>query len=181
MRSHIGRESGNHVEKQLFSAKNYVYICSPIISPAYVKRLLVQLVDTGIKACIITSDDNTKDKYGDKTPKLLKNGVKQDRRLFSKSKDPAKPQLEFKLVKRGRINTNLYIVDGMSAITGSANLTEDSMWNNLEHLLIAENAKEVKAMEHDFENLWSKYEGKEIADEHLLEGGLWNRIKDGLR
>lgn len=179
LRSHVGRDSGNYVEKQLFSAKNYVYICSPIISPAYVKRLIVLLVDGGVKARIITSNDDTKDKYGDRTPKLLKNAVKQDRRLLGKSKNSTKPPLEFKLIKKDRINANLYIMDGMSAMAGSVNLTEDSMWNNLEYLLIGENAKEVGIMEHDFENLWSQYEGKEIVDEHLLEGGLWNKIKGG--
>jgi hypothetical protein len=66
VRTHMGRGTGNYIEKQLFSAKNYVCVCSPFISPSYAKRLL-QLLDRGIKAKVITSDSENKDRNGDST------------------------------------------------------------------------------------------------------------------
>lgn len=182
LRSIVGKDSGSHIEKQLFSAKSYVHICSPLISPSYVKRLLVLLVDSGVRARIITSDDDAKDKYGDKTPKLLKNGVKSERKFLAKPREPSdKPPLEFKLIKRGHINACLYVVDGTYAVAGSSNLTEECMWNNLEYLLIAETSDEVSMLARDFETFWSEYSQGEIAKQHVVDGGLWNRIKDGIR
>lgn len=181
MRTHIGRGAGNYIEKQLFFANQYVCVCSPYISPSYAKRLL-QLLNKGVKVRLITSDSENKDKDGNSTRDLLKDSVKQPRDFFGRQKKEwARPPLDYKIIKRDFIHAKMYVADGEAAIVGSCNLTYSGLWNNIEHLVIAENMQEARMIENDYERLWESYGGDVTVDEHVSAAGkIWNKIKGNI-
>jgi phosphatidylserine/phosphatidylglycerophosphate/cardiolipin synthase-like enzyme len=114
------------------------------------------------------------------TPRdLLKEKVKQQKDFLGRQKkDWIRPSLDYKVIKRDFIHAKIYVIDGESAIVGSCNLTYGGLWNNIEHLVITENAQEAKMIESDYERLWAGYGGDMTVDEHLSAvDKIWNRIK----
>lgn len=67
MERHIGRGVGEFIERELFSAKNYVLISSPDISPDLGNKLF-EMVKGGVKARVLTS--NTRGANSDKTNRV---------------------------------------------------------------------------------------------------------------
>lgn len=66
-------------------------------------------------------------------------------------------------------------------MAGSPNLTYSGLWNNIEHLVISENAYEAKMIENDYERLWTSYGGDMTVDEHVSAvGKIWNKLKEGI-
>lgn len=178
MRTHVGSGAGNYIEKQLFSAKKYVCVCSPFISPSYAKRLL-HLLDVDIKVRVITSDSENKDKEGNTTRDLLKQAVKPPKDWLGRAKkDWVRPALDYKVIRRDFVHAKIYVVDGEIAMAGSPNLTYGGLWKNVEHLVITESVQEARMIESDYERLWSSYGGDVTVDEHVSAvGKIWNKIK----
>ena len=151
------------------------------MSPSYAKRLLL-LLNMGAKVRVITSDSEKKDKEGNTTRDLLKQAVRQPKDLLGRTKkDWIRPALDYKVIKRDFIHAKIYVVDGELAMAGSPNLTYSGLWNNIEHLVISENAYEAKMIENDYERLWTSYGGDMTVDEHVSAvGKIWNKLKEGI-
>ena len=178
MRSHTGSGAGGVIESALFSAHNYVFVCSPWIGPSYIERLL-NLLGKGVKLRIITSDSNYKDKLGRNTRNLLKDAVKPEKNFLGRTKkDWTRPSLDYKVINADFIHAKMYLADGRHAIVGSANLTHSGLWRNIEHVMIAENINEVNMIERDYQKLWQSYGGDVTVDEHVsMAGQIWKAIK----
>ncbi len=137
----LGKEIGKHVESKLFSAKNYVLICTPSISYDFGEKVL-QMVEKGIKVKIITSNSGAGET----------NQVHQMVKEFLESSKT----LEYKIIDTKEIfnHAKIYVVDGEYAIIGSANFTRQSFWNNLESIVMFEDSNEVEKVESQFKKLW---------------------------
>jgi phosphatidylserine/phosphatidylglycerophosphate/cardiolipin synthase-like enzyme len=175
METYVGRGAGAHIEKELFSAKDYALICSPWISSEFAKRI-VQMVERGVQVRVITSNKKAGDT--EKTLEILKDFAKPPRDLLGRvKKDWAPPPFDYKIIDEKFVHAKIYTVDGKYAITGSANLTESGLWHNVEHIVIMKNPLEVEKIENDYEHLWSFYEAKEIEDSSTnILRGLWKRV-----
>ena len=176
MESYVGRGAGAHIEKQLFSSKNFALICSPWISAEFTKRI-IQMVERGVSCRVITSDREAGDT--EKTLELLKEFVKPETDYLGRpQKDWSPPPFDYKIISDWFVHTKIYISDGKYAVTGSANLTNNGLWQNAEHVIILNNANDIEKIESDFEHLWNFYEAKEIVDEssNVLKD-LWKKIK----
>ena len=176
METYAGRGAGAHIEKQLFSSKDYALICSPWITSEFAKRI-IQMVERGTHCRVITSDKIAGDSQ--KSLELLSNFVKPQRDYLGRTKkDWSPPPFEYKVIAEKFVHAKMYIADGKYAVTGSANLTESGLWRNIEHIIIINNPNDVEKLEDDFQHLWEYYEAKEIVEESSgILKGLWKRIK----
>ena len=176
METYAGRGAGAHIEKQLFSSKDYALICSPWISSEFAKRI-IQMVERGTSCRVITSDKIAGDSA--KTIEFLKNFTKPKKDYLGRTKkDWSPPPFDYKVIAEKFVHAKIYISDGKYAVTGSANLTQYGLWKNIEHITIINNSKDVGKLEDDFDHLWSYYERKEIVDESTsVLKGLWKKIK----
>jgi phosphatidylserine/phosphatidylglycerophosphate/cardiolipin synthase-like enzyme len=161
MERHIGRGVGKYIEKELFSAKNYVLVSSPDISPDLGEKLF-EMTKRGVKVRVLTS--NTRGADSDKTNQSAREFVKpKPHEVNSNAWSP--PPLEYKIVSTKEIaliHAKIYVIDGVCAIVGSANLTENSFWNFAEYIHITRNTDEVKEIEADFEKIWNLYHDIEL-------------------
>ena len=176
MDSYVGRGAGAHIERQLFSSKDYALICSPWITSEYARRI-IQMVERGVQCRVITSDKIAGDT--NKSLELLKEFVKPQRDYLGRpKKDWSPPPFEYRIINERFVHAKIYISDGKYAVTGSANLTESGLWSNAEHVIILNNANDIEKIESDFEHLWNFYEAKEIVDENTnVLKDLWKKIK----
>lgn len=181
MKTHTGRGVGNILEKELFYATKYAFVCSPFISPSYAKRL-VQLVENGIQVRVITTDENYKDKNGDNTRIVFKDAVKPSTNFLGRTKkDWVRPPLDYKIIKRDFVHAKIYVVDGKVAMVGSPNLTYSGLWNNIEHLMFTHDSSEVRMIEDDYEKLWNSYGGNETVDEHVtIADQIWKKLRKNM-
>ena len=104
------------------------------------------MAENGVEIKVITSDKTGTE--GDKTNLLAQNYIK-----------PTIP-LDYKVVSTKEvavIHAKIYIIDGKCAITGSANLTENSFWNFAEYVSITRDSAEIKQIEDDYNKLWNNY------------------------
>jgi len=175
MERHIGRGVGEFIERELFSAKNYVLISSPDISPDLGNKLF-EMVKGGVKARVLTS--NTRGANSDKTNRAARELVKANMNVIdSNTWNP--PPLEYKIVSTeevAMIHAKIYVIDGKCAIIGSANLTENSFWNFAEYIHITRDIDEIKEIESDFDKIWNLYH-----DIKLEEPGTKKDMKDMIR
>jgi len=177
METYVGRGAGAHIEKELFSAKDYALICSPWITSEFAKRV-IQMVERGVQVRVITSNNKAGDT--DKTLKLFQDLGRPPRDFLGRiKKDWAPPPFDYKIIDERFVHAKIYVADGKYAVTGSANLTESGLWRNAEHIIIMKKPEEVDMIERDYEHLWGFYEAKEIEDTstNILKG-LWKRIRD---
>ena len=145
MDRYIGQGMGKYIEKEIFSATKSLLFSSPSISISFGKRLF-KMAENGVEIKVITSDKTGTE--GDKTNLLAQNYIK-----------PTIP-LDYKVVSTKEvavIHAKIYIIDGKCAITGSANLTENSFWNFAEYVSITRDSAEIKQIEDDYNKLWNNY------------------------
>lgn len=166
MEIHVGRHVGAYLENRLLGAKSKVYVCSPWISPEYVERLL-NLSKHGVSVRVLTAEcENNED------------SVRMIREFFSgkpskskSDKDQNPPDFEVLVVKNSDANcrtdyglhAKVYVVDGIYAVTGSANLTVSGLSKNIE-LVIVHGESEAPQIEKAFEEIWSLYEREPNAE-----------------
>jgi phosphatidylserine/phosphatidylglycerophosphate/cardiolipin synthase-like enzyme len=161
LRSYAGRSAGAHFLDEMFMSKDYVYVASRWISPEYAKKL-VQMTKEGVAVRIITSDD--KEKNHQKALEILKKALKPP--AFARIKGWNPPNMELGIIREQYLHVKLYVFDDKMAVVGSANLTKNGMWNNIEHVVIFDKPEEVQQLKHDFEKLWKLYtEDKQAAKE----------------
>jgi HKD family nuclease len=72
----------------------------------------------------------------------------------------------------------MYCADGRYAVVGSAMLTQNDLWKNVEHLIIMNESDEVRKIETDFERLWRSYSKEEIREETSVAASdeFWKRL-----
>ena len=161
MRSYAGKGVGAHFLDEMFLARDYVYVASRWISPEYAEKL-IQLAKQGVTVKIITSDD--KEKNHQKALEMLKKALKPPALARIKGWNP--PNMELGIIREKYLHVKLYVFDDKLAVVGSANLTRNGMWNNIEHVVVFDQPDEVQQLKHDFEKLWQLYtEDKQVARE----------------
>jgi phosphatidylserine/phosphatidylglycerophosphate/cardiolipin synthase-like enzyme len=145
MQTHIGQGVGKYIEEELFKTEKYVKVCSPNISYSLSKKLF-NLLDNQIKIQVIISDIITGNKNSNQTNFLAKEILQKN--------DNIKYNFEYKAISTKDIpliHAKIYVIDGNCAITGSANLTENSFQNFVEYILIIYEINLVKKIENDFD------------------------------
>ena len=155
METHVGIGVGKYIEKEIFSAKKYLLLVSPAISLSVGKRIF-EIAKKGIDTKILTSENGGVD--SEKTNQLalkliLSKNSSQDQELRNLS-------LDYKIVSRNEtklIHPKIYVVDGLCAIVGSANLTENGFENFAEFIQIFRDKIEIDRIERDFNKLWNQY------------------------
>lgn len=156
METHIGVGVGQHIEKEIFSAKKYLLLVSPGISFSIGKKIF-DIAKKGITVKILTSEKGGSD--SEKTNQLAlelistKNSESQNNELRNLS-------LDYKIVSKNEtklVHPKIYVIDGLCAIVGSANLTENGFQNFVEYIQIFRDKTEVDKIEKDFDILWNQF------------------------
>lgn len=163
MKTYVGRGVGIHIEKLILSAKERLYVCCPFIGLKYAEKI-VKLAKSGVEVKVITSQaGNNKN-----TIKFLLNALTPTTKFFGLVRDKTwkPPNLELIIAESQLINAKIYIVDNY-AITGSVNLTESSLWRNIEYAIIFDN-KEAKQIEKDYLALWDIYKSEKKGIQEII-------------
>jgi len=130
---------------------------------------LIDFARKGMNVKIITGDSE----LNRNTLDLLKNATKPPRDWLGRiPKDWVPPPLDIIVVQEYSIHTKIYAKEGY-AVVGSANLTEQGLWKNAEHIVIFE-GEEAEQIIADFETLYQLYK------ERPPEGGpseiVWETV-----
>ncbi len=155
MRTYIGKGAGAHIEMKLLGARRYVLVCSPYISPDYASKI-VSLASNNVAIRLITS--NSQDPYQQQSLKILKEAITPPRGLFAfrKRKNWKRIPLELMIINEKLVHAKIYVIDGEYAVVGSANMTKNGFWDNIEYIMIFE-GDEAQKIEDDFQTLWRVY------------------------
>lgn len=185
-RTHVGKNAGFFIERQIKQTERSIKLCSPFISPEYAK-ILTQLAKKGISVKLITSEsrarnfnNNTNSSWSnDPSLDILRNANKSLADFFNADIRYLKnPPLEYRIVKYNFVHAKLYIVDSKYAVVGSANLTEYGMTKNVEHLIVTDNLEEVGQLEKDFEELWAQFgEFGTVENSTSMLDDAWKGLK----
>lgn len=151
MQVFVGKDVGKYIEKQLFSAENYVMICTPSISYDFGVKIL-EMVKDGIKVKIIISNSGAGET--NQVHSMIKNFIKTNN------------SLEYKIIdtKDVFVHAKVFIVDGKYAVVGSANFTKASFWLNVESIVTFSEIDDIKNIEVQFNKLWNTYDSFEFKD-----------------
>ncbi len=162
MKSYAGRGVGAHFLDDMLLAESYIYVVSRWISPEYADRLISRARE-GVAVKVITSNDP--EKHHQEALKRLRKALKPGRFLLRR-RDWEPPNMELGVVEQRYLHVKMYIYDDKLAVVGSANLTQNGMWSNIEHIVVFDKPEEIQAIKKDFEKLWKLYtESRETAVE----------------
>jgi phosphatidylserine/phosphatidylglycerophosphate/cardiolipin synthase-like enzyme len=170
MHTYVGRHAGAHIEDKIIGAKQFVKIYSPWISAQYV-RILEKLVDRKVAVKIITSDkpdfvNQNNEDTGESTLSILRDIKKSQKDVLELDiKKLSTVPISYRIVRGPFIHAKLYIVDGTYAVGGSANFTNYGQSKNVEHIFFTDAKEEVRALDEDYERLWSSYTDFEIIED----------------
>jgi HKD family nuclease len=172
----VGRSTGDFVEKQLFSAEKYLLICSPWIDSIYAVRA-VSMARKNVQILILTSNDKSNEQHK-KGLEELREAMKVPRTMIRRMKDHVPLPLNYRVINNKFIHPIMYCADGRYAVVGSAMLTQNDLWKNVEHLIIMNESDEVRKIETDFERLWRSYSKEEIREETSVAASdeFWKRL-----
>jgi phosphatidylserine/phosphatidylglycerophosphate/cardiolipin synthase-like enzyme len=160
LKTYVGRGAGAFIENQFFAAPqtSFLLICSPWISPKYA-QYLIDFARRGINVKIITGDSN----LNTETLRLFREATTPPRDWLGRTpKDWTPPLLDMIVIHEHDIHAKIYAKEGY-AVVGSANLTEQGLWKNAEHIVIFE-GEEAEQIINDFGTLYQLYK------EHPPEG-----------
>ncbi len=151
MQIFVGKGVGKFIEKQLFSAENYVMICTPSISYDFGVKIL-KMVKDGIKVKIIISNSGAGET--NQVHNMIKNFLKINN------------SLEYKIIdtKDVFVHAKAFIVDGKYAVIGSANFTKASFWLNVESIVTFSEIDDINNIINQFNKLWDTYDSFEFKD-----------------
>jgi len=175
--TYVGRGAGDFIEKQLFSAEKYLLVCSPWIDSIYAVRA-VSKARKNVQILILTSSDKSNEQHK-KALEELQEATKVPKRMMIRRKQDYVPlPLNYRVVDKRFIHPIIYCVDGRYAVVGSAMLTQNDLWKNVEHLIIMNEPEEVQKIERDFEHLWRSYSKEEIREETsvAVSEEIWKRF-----
>ena len=147
-KTHLGKNTGEILQKEILSAKESLLISSPGIS-LFIGEKILKKSQNGIKTRIITSENGGADSQ--ETNHLA---------LETLKKNNGHKFLEYKIIKSQKtelIHPKIYIIDNKCAIVGSANLTKNGFYNYVEFIQIFRDAEEIKIIKNDFEKLWNLF------------------------
>ncbi|MDC0154546.1 phospholipase D-like domain-containing protein [Nitrosopumilus sp.] len=148
METHIGKNLGKIIQKEILSAKESLLISSPGIS-FFIGKKIFEKAQNGIKTKIITSEDGGSDSQ--ETNKMAL-------KLLNDNK--IQQFLDYKIINSDiieLIHPKIYIVDNKCAIVGSANLTKNSFYNYVEFIQIFNNKKDIEIIKNDYNKLWKLF------------------------
>ena len=145
METHVGRNLGKFIEKEILSAKESLLISSPGIS-LFIGEKIFEQSQKGIKTKILTSENGGSDSH--ETNKLA----------LQLLRDKKNQQfLDYKIVETQKIeiiHPKIYIIDNNCAIVGSANLTKNGFYNFVEFIQLFRNKEEIERIKEDYKKLW---------------------------
>ena len=153
MQSHIGIGVGKYLENEFDSAKESLWIISPIITRKITEKIIT-IANKGVKIRILTNPRITSE--SEYANIFLKNFI-TDEKIHNPTKGTS---IEQKIVNPNDIpmvHVKLYVVDQRKAIIGSVNLGEKHFWDYAEYLCIFDEPDIVEKAVSDFEKLWSDY------------------------
>jgi len=184
LRTYVGRGAGAFIENQFFAAPKttFLLICSPWISPKYAQHI-IDLARRGIQVRIITGDSAQNKAALD----LFNEFTKPPRDWLGRiPKDWTPPPIDILKVKEHSIHAKIYAMEGY-AVVGSANLTENGLWQWAEHIVIFE-GEEAEQIVNDFSTLYHLH--KQRAEEEVVEeikgiteklSGVFKKIRFSLK
>jgi hypothetical protein len=136
---------GTYFYDDVMNAKKSIYICSPWISFSYIEKL-VTCAKKGISIKIITSDQ----KKNMKTVEALNNHIEQHNFDFCIAKD---------------FHSKFFIIDGETAIDGSANFTRVGLFKQQNNITIFYDPKDIVRLSKTFAKIWKHNGNKTIIDQ----------------
>jgi len=154
METHVGQGVGIYIQKELFSASKQILISTPLISYSLGEKL-IDISKRGINIKILTSETDVIN-YKNTIDLLRK--FSRDKKSHTIEKNDS--LFEIKVVSLqdvALIHAKIYVIDDICAITGSANLTEDSFFNYPEYVIIDKESNNIHQVKRDFQNLWDTY------------------------
>lgn len=156
METHIGVGVGQYIEKEILSAKKYLLLVSPGISLSIGKKIF-DIAKNEVAVKILTSEKGGSD--SEKTNQLALELI-STKNSESENGDLRNLSLDYKIVSKDEtklIHPKIYVIDGLCAIVGSANLTENGFQNFVEYIQIFRDKSEVDKVEKDFYLLWNQF------------------------
>jgi len=133
MKSYDSETCGQYVVKALFNARKYAYICSPYIDEKYANAIL-DLAERKVFVKVISSSSEMFYFFRDHGSKTLRYNITHDNSPI--------------------VHTKMYIADDCFGAEGSANLTYNGMWQQMNSLSYCERRDEVESLKKRFEKLW---------------------------
>ena len=149
--THIGKNLGSIIQKELLTVEKSLLISSPAISLSIGEKIF-EIVKKGIKVRVITSEKGGAD--SEKTNQLAIKLLNVEKNEIFKN------LLDYKIVEQNKarlIHPKIYVIDDKCAIVGSANLTENGFYNFVEFIQLFKEKDQVKIIKNDFEKLWKLY------------------------
>lgn len=138
MRSYVDRRAGRYIHSKLKTAKKSVYICTPYIDQKYVDELIM-LANRQILVKLVSS---SKQAYFDLRDYLLSSTI--DYLYF---KHLIVPKTDF-------VHAKILVIDNCYAVDGSANLTKNGLWDQVNYIHVYEDPKEIQEVINAFEKIW---------------------------
>ncbi len=158
MQSHIGIGVGKYIEKEFDSAKESLWLVSPILTMSIANKIIA-IANKGVKIRILTTPRTSPEtEYANI---LIKKFIIDQNKLHPNSK----PAIEQKIADPKEVpmvHVKLYIIDQKLAIIGSANLGEKHFWEYAEYVCLFNEPTIVEKTISDFEQLWSSCSGYDL-------------------
>jgi len=143
------RNMGQVIIPVLSRATKTLDICCPYISPKYAKQL-IKKASEGVKVRVLTS-----------LPEREMGALEYHIKSVNMLKEASSENLNVRVSDKILAHAKIYIVDGRVSITGSMNLTERSLSENMEHADIKIDPTRVSEDMRQFEEAWS--EAKDLS------------------
>ena len=139
MKDYVGLGMGKYISYRLFNAKKYAYVCSPYIDQYYADAIL-DLAEKGVLVKIIASD---KQAGGFSLVDYFEDNYEGGEDNFDC----------ITLDGDGFVHSKMYVVDDNYAVDGSANLTYNGLWNQVNNVHVYETLSEVQNVKRTFEKI----------------------------
>lgn len=147
MRSYVHKKAGGYIHSKLKTASKSVYICTPYIDQKYVDEL-VSLTIRNVLVKLISGS-----RQSNFNLKEYLHSCAIDYRYFQHVITP----------KRDFVHAKIFIIDEKYAVDGSANLTKNGLWEQVNYIHVYDETEEVQKVIGDFNKIW-RYNKKYLSD-----------------
>ncbi|MEB3779948.1 MAG: phospholipase D-like domain-containing protein [Desulfurococcales archaeon] len=179
MRTYAGRGVGAYFANDLFTASEYIYVVSRWISPDHANRLVAKAKE-GVEVKVLTSDDNERNHQ--QALRILTEALRPPRLIMLRRSSWQPPNMELGVIREEYLHVKMYVWDDKMAVVGSANFTHRGLWDNIEHIVVFDDPREVEMIKNDFHTLWHLYtEHKEAAREVITLEDIAKKIGKTVR
>ena len=147
MRSYVDRRAGRYIHSKLRSASRSAYICTPYIDQKYIDEL-VSLTQRKILVKLISGSSQKSFN--------LKDYLRSCPIDYQNFKHVVTPRTDF-------VHAKIVIIDEKYAVDGSANLTKNGLWEQVNYVHVYDTEGEVRQVIDAFDKIWT-YNEKHLSE-----------------